>query len=122
MDLLELEKKYSLEIIKEEGLKPVRIRVKKDDDIVFQYFMDTKVGDSWVVRKEVTVLESNHSSLYVYEHSDDYSYMINNDDYAVCGGGFPLIINNEVRGVFVISGLEHTEDHDLIIRALDKLK
>lgn len=110
-----------LEIVEREQLKNVRIRVKYDDDIVFQHIMDGKKGDMWLNRKENTVMDSKHSSLYVFEHELEYEYMIDNDRYAVCGGGFPLIVNNELRGCFIVSGLAHDEDHDLIIKALKEM-
>lgn len=111
-----------LEIVKTEHYKPVRIRVRYEDDIIFQYLMDGKKGEEWLNRKERTVLESQHSSLYVYENQKDYSYMIDNENYAVCGGGFPLIVQGQIKGVFCVSGLRHDEDHDLIIKALKRLK
>ena len=84
--------------------------------------MNGKTSETWLNRKEKTVLESKHSSLYVFYNQDNYSHMLNNDNYAVCGGGFPLIVNNEVKGTFIISGLSHEEDHQLIIDALRKIK
>lgn len=110
-----------LEIVEKEQLKNVRIRVKYDGDIVFQYMMDGKKGDIWLNRKEKTVMESGHSSLYVFEHESEYAYMKDNDDYAVCGGGFPIIVNGELKGCFITSGLAHEEDHDLIIKALKEI-
>ena len=111
-----------LDIVKNEKLGPIRIRVLYNDDIVYQYMMEGKKGDMWLNRKQLTVLESNHSSLYVARHAEDYAYMLNNDNYAVCGGGFPLIVNGEVCGAFLISGLADTEDHRLIVESLRKMK
>ncbi|MDD8048985.1 MAG: heme-binding protein [Thomasclavelia sp.] len=111
-----------LEIIKEEKLKNVRIRVTYNKDIVFQYLMDDKNGEEWLNRKENTVLKTNHSSYYVFENSKDYQELENDDKYVICGGGFPLIENSEVKGVFCISGLEHDKDHELIIKALRKMR
>ncbi|MEG0367659.1 MAG: heme-binding protein, partial [Coprobacillus sp.] len=111
-----------IKIIKQEKLKNIRIRVVHHNDIVFQYLMDGKAGQMWLDRKENVVLEAKHSSLYVFHHQDRYQHMIDNDKYAVCGGGFPLIENNQVTGAFCISGLAHEEDHDLIIKALKLLK
>lgn len=111
-----------LDIVEKENLKNVRIRVKYNGDIVFQYLMDGKKGEEWLNRKENTVMKSGHSSLYVFEHSDDYSYMLDNDDYAVCGGGYPLIVNNELKGCFCVSGLDHLDDHNLIVRALKEVR
>lgn len=110
-----------LEIVEKENLKNVRIRVKYNNDVVFQYLMDGKVGETWLNRKENTVMTSKHSSLYVFEHIEDYGYMKDNDDYAVCGGGYPLIVNDELKGCFCVSGLAHDEDHDLIVRALKEM-
>lgn len=110
-----------LEIVKKENLKNVRIRVKYNNDVVFQYLMDGKVGETWLNRKENTVMTSKHSSLYVFEHIEDYGYMKDNDDYAVCGGGYPLIVNDELKGCFCVSGLAHDEDHDLIVRVLKEM-
>jgi len=110
-----------LDIVKKENLKNVRIRVTYNNDIIFQYLMNGKTSETWLDRKEKTVLESKHSSLYVFYNQDNYSHMVNDDNYAVCGGGFPLIVNNEVKGTFIISGLSHEEDHQLIIDALRKI-
>ncbi len=111
-----------LEIVKKENLGPIRIRVLYNDDIVYQYMMEGKKGDVWLNRKQLTVLESEHSSLYAARHSEDYKYMIDNENYALCGGGFPLIVNDEVCGVFLISGLADIDDHRLIVESLRKMK
>ncbi|MFQ9923163.1 MAG: heme-binding protein [Beduini sp.] len=34
-------------------------------------------------------------------------------------GGFSILIHNEVKGAICVSGLEHTQNHDLIIQALE---
>ena len=87
MNLLELEKEFSfesftneqalkwglnvLDIIKEENLKPVRIRVKKDDDIIFQYSFErfakelSDLGSEH--RKVCVVTETKVASLYLEE-------------------------------------------------------
>lgn len=111
-----------IEIIKQEKLKNIRIRVTRNEDIIFQYLMDGKKGEQWLNRKEQTVLKSKHSSLYVYNHQENYNDMVDNDNYAVCGGGFPLIEKGIITGVFCISGLDHLTDHKLIIRGLEMVK
>lgn len=102
--------------------KPLGIRISKDGLLVLQYLMDGKKEDNWLKRKERTVLESGHSSLYVFEHADEYPHMKDSDQYCVGGGGFPLIINDAIRGAVCVSGLVHTEDHALIVRMLTELK
>ncbi|EOH97775.1 heme-binding protein [Enterococcus pallens] len=103
-----------IEKVKERQLKSVGVRILFDDLLVFQYLMDGKSEDNWLKRKEKTVLDSGHSSLYVFFHQEDYKDWLNDEQYAVCGGGFPIIINDEVRGVIGVSGLKHDEDHALL--------
>lgn len=102
--------------------KPLGIRITKDGLLIVQYLMDGKKEDNWLKRKERTVLESGHASLYVYEHADAYPQMKDNDNYCVGGGGYPLIIRGELRGSVCVSGLVHTEDHALIVRMLQEIK
>lgn len=108
-------------IIEKEKLKPVRIRVVKDGDIVFQYMMEGKKGDLWLNKKQRTVEKTHQSSLYVFDHQDDYKEL-DEETYAICGGGYPLFINGEYHGVLIVSGLRHDEDHALILRALKEME
>lgn len=105
--------------IQQNQLKPVRIRVVYENDIIFQYMMDGKKDDKWLNKKQRTVLETKHSSLYVYEHQDEFQL---DDSYAICGGGYPLIVNGELKGVFIVSGLRHDEDHQLIVDVLKEME
>ena len=106
----------------ENSSRPLGIRITKDGLLIFQYLMNGKKEDTWLKRKERTVLESGHSSLYVFEHADDYPEMKDNDLYCVGGGGFPLIIGGQLHGSICVSGLVHTEDHALIVRMLNEIK
>ncbi len=110
-----------LEIVEKEHLNNVRIRVRYGRDIVFQYLMDGKKGEEWLDRKERTVMDSKHSSMYVFEHKEQYLYMIDNPQYAVCGGGYPLIVNQKVVGAFCVSGLKHYDDHNIILRVIREM-
>lgn len=109
-------------IVKEQELRPVRIRVYLNGDVVSQYLMDGKKSDEWLARKQNTVMKTGHSGLYVYEHADSYQELLNDEKYAVCGGGYPIYVDHELKGALCISGLEHTEDHDLILQAIEKMK
>lgn len=108
--------------VKENRTKDVGIRISRDGLVILQYLMDGKKEDNWLKRKERTVLESGHASLYVFEHIEEYPQMKDNDRYCVGGGGFPLIIQGSVRGAVCVSGLVHTEDHALIVQMLKKVK
>ena len=44
------------------------------------------------------------------------------ESLVICGGGFPLIIHDELRGSILVSGLVHDEDHQVIVDCLRELK
>lgn len=111
-----------IEISKQENLKPLRIRVVKDDDIIFQYLMSGKTGVLWLDRKANTVIKTKRSSLFVYKHQEKFKEILNDENYAICGGGYPLIIDDQFRGVFCVSGLEHDQDHNLIVKVLKEMQ
>ena len=104
--------------IEKNQLKNVRIRIVLDGDIVFQYLMDGKKGVVWLDRKQKTVEKYGHSSYYIYlENEENGTYQADEKDESliICGGGFPLIIQNELRGSILVSGLAHDEDHQVIV-------
>ena len=106
-------------------MKNVRIRIFLDGDIVFQYLMDGKKGVVWLDRKQKTVEKYGHSSYYIYlENEENGTYQADEKDESliICGGGFPLIIQNELRGSILVSGLAHDEDHQVIVDCLRKIK
>ena len=98
--------------IEKNQLKNVRIRIVLDGDIVFQYLMDGKKGVVWLDRKQKTVEKENGT--YQADEKDE--------SFVICGGGFPLIIQNELRGSILVSGLAHDEDHQVIVDCLRELK
>lgn len=107
--------------VKDHHLKNIRIRVVFNNDIVFQYLMDGKAGDIWLNRKQKTVEMFQHSSYYVFlENQENGTYRQYEDDesLAICGGGFPIIVNQKVMGSIIVSGLAHDEDHQLIVETL----
>lgn len=109
--------------VEDNKLKNVRIRIVIDNDIVFQYIMDGKKGEEWLDRKQNTVEKYQHSSYYVYLQQDTIKDLdVNDSSLAICGGGFPLVINNTIRGCIIVSGLAHDEDHQLIIDCLKEFK
>ncbi|MCF0115210.1 MAG: heme-binding protein [Erysipelotrichaceae bacterium] len=111
--------------VKRDNLKPVRIRVVLKGDIVFQYLMDGKAGDMWLNRKQKTVEAFGHSSYYiacVNKETQEYESYRTDDTMVICGGGFPIIVNHEIVGSMMVSGLADHEDHQLIVDALRELK
>lgn len=102
--------------------KPVGIRVVHHGLEVFHFLMnERKRPATWLVRKEKTVADSGHSSLYTFLMQDEepkFKEWAQDDSYAVCGGGFPLIENGTVTGAICVSGLEHWDDHAVIVKCL----
>lgn len=91
------------------------------DAVVFQYLMDKKKDDVWLCRKAHTVMKTEHSSLYVWiqhEKNGQYDELQKDETYAVCGGGFPIFVGDELIGSICVSGLPHEEDHLLIVESL----
>lgn len=96
------------------------IRITYEGLVVFQYLMDDRKNDIWLLRKEKTVIDSGHSSLYVFMNKDKYHHLLNDEHYAVCGGGYPIIEDNQCKGAICVCGLQHDQDHALIMEALDQ--
>lgn len=99
------------------------IRIFMDGLLVYQYLGNDKNEDSWLRRKENTVLLTKHSSIYVwtqYEENGGYREFENDERYVICGGGFPLVVKGEFRGSICVSGLEHRDDHRLLILGIEK--
>ena len=109
--------------IQESHAKPVRIRITLHNDIVFQYLMEGKTGETWLDKKQRTVEKFKHSSYYIYlQNEENHQYDYLKDQYSICGGGFPITVNHQVIGSICVSGLQHNQDHQLIIYALQCLK
>nr|WP_314464435.1 heme-binding protein [uncultured Clostridium sp.] len=113
----------AIEIVNKRKLKRIGIRCVYDGLLVFQYLMDGKNDDMWLRRKEKTVIDSGHSSMYVFLNKEDEQYISwhGNDSYVIGGGGFPIIEEGVCRGAICISGLMHVEDHELIVEILEEL-
>ena len=73
-------------------------------------------------RKQATVLKNQSSSLRALVERELYgakeAWQTDEVTHAFCGGGFPLVIGGQLRGVAIVSGLPHLEDHALLIRVL----
>lgn len=103
-------------------LGPVRIRVRLNGDLVFQFIPTGKKGDEWLNRKEFMVLATGHSSLYIFDHPEEFPALTKNSDVVLTGGGYPLYIGDKLSGALVVSGLEHRQDHELIIQAIKEME
>ena len=90
---------------------------------MFQYLMPGKKGVEWLDRKQNTVERYQHGTYYVFlDQEERHVYDENDSTIAICGGGFPLFIKDELHGCVIVSGLAHDEDHQLIIDVLGGYK
>lgn len=103
----------ALMIVKERKLRRIGIRIKLDDKLVFQYLMDGKNEDNYLKGKENVVIKTGKSSMFVYDHQDDYQELLNDSNYCVSGGALPIMINGEIKGSISISGMTQELDHSL---------
>ena len=62
----------ALEIVKERQLRRIGIRIVLDDILIFQYLMDGKNEDNYLRGKEKVVKTTGLSSMFVYDHQNDY--------------------------------------------------
>ena len=115
--------KSIVEYVNNKNLSPVRIRIVINNDIVFQFLMEGKTNENWLNKKQRTVEKFKHSSYYIYLKNEiQHQYDKVKEDYAICGGGFPLIVNDEIIGCCIVSGLQHDQDHQIIVDCLKELK
>lgn len=101
--------------------KPVRVRITIDGDLVVQIIMDGKTGSEWLDRKERTVKDFGHSSLYtsLALTEKELEAATNAGCYALCGGGMPFTVSGK-KGIICVSGLDHIDDHMLLINNLHR--
>lgn len=105
-------------------LKPFAVRVVLDDLVVYQSFLPgtTENNKNWMDRKCATVEKSHKSSLRVLVERElegaKEVWQTNEHHYAFCGGGFPIVVAGQFRGVATISGLPHLDDHRVLCQAL----
>lgn len=119
---LEIAKEIS-DYVKQHYPKPVGIQIYYNEKVILHYLMDGRKESPWLDRKTRTVLDSGHSSLWTFyksESEDRYKEWQTDERYAVCGGGFPIIEKGIVKGAICVSGLDHQDDHDIIIQVLKK--
>ncbi len=96
--------------------------------ILFQAMMDGTNMDSavWMERKFNTVNREEVSSLswFMRLKKNDQTMadkFMDEKVYACAGGGFPIRVEEAgVVGVILVSGLNHVQDHDFIVRCLGK--
>lgn len=114
-----------VEKVKKENLKNIRIRVVLNQEIVFQYLMNGKSGDTWLNRKQKTVEVFKQASYFTWQEneiSNQYEKYLSDETMAIGGGGYPIIVKDKMIGCIVVSGLSHDQDHQIIVSVLRQYK
>ena len=111
--------------------KQVAIEIYIGNVMMFRYFPGRcgTLQEMWLQRKRNTVLALGKSSVLAAAQmamqektpADLVPGFPNPDDYAVCGGGFPLRTKDgNIFGTVCVSGLPDVVDHEVIIGGLDR--
>ncbi len=106
--------------------RPVAIEIRINHLLVFCFYPDGTNDNNtlWLKAKAKTVDMTQTSSLRFWTDvqlsgSSPEKKRMPENEYACCGGGFPLTVNNiGVVGTICVSGLPHMEDHKLIADSL----
>ena len=124
----DLEDAYALgTMLREAGKRepePIAVRIVLDDLIVYQSFLPgTGLSNSqWMDRKYATVCHSRHSSLLAAVDRElngiREPWQSDEEQFAFCGGGFPLVVNGQFRGAAIVSGLPHLDDHRCLTQVI----
>ena len=99
---------------------------KLNGSVVFQYTTENTSlsNQKWMQRKFNTVCLTEGSSLRAWataalKGQSLADQGIRSEDYAFCGGGFPIrLTSGEFIGAAIVSNLPHREDHRFIAGAL----
>ena len=105
---------------------PMVIAVFLGDQRIFQYACEgtSAENDQWIARKRNTVLTFQQPSFLVGQRfaSEGKNFYeetgLNPEEYVCYGGGFPLIVGNDMVGMVLTSGVPHQDDHGIIVEAL----
>jgi uncharacterized protein (UPF0303 family) len=109
---------------------PIAVEITLMNKVIFSFSMPlaTNFNQQWIRRKRNTVYYFEHSSLWVmHKVNNDMNvlkdrYGLSIGDYAAIGGGYPLRVKGMgCVGSICVSGLSHTEDHDIIINSLKQV-
>jgi uncharacterized protein (UPF0303 family) len=111
---------------KREGLK-IAVGITRGGQRLFHWAADGTCpdNDAWIDRKTKTVYRFGHSSFYIgrklarEQISLDAKYHVDEREYAVDGGSFPIFLKGHgLVGTVTVSGLKQHLDHALAVEAV----
>jgi uncharacterized protein (UPF0303 family) len=105
---------------------PITIEVRIGDWIVFHASLaGSKPENDWWINRKVAVVKLNqHSTMFervsAEERGVDWHKEsgVTDETHAIHGGAIPLITDEGLKGILIISGLPQVEDHLLAVQVL----
>ena len=105
---------------------PIAIQVRIGGWVVFHASLEGSKpeNDWWINRKVAVVKLKQHSTMYervsAEERAADWHKENNLEDetHAIHGGALPLITDEGLKGILIISGLPQVEDHLFAVEVL----
>jgi len=105
---------------------PIAIEVRISEWIVFHASLEgaKPENDWWINRKVAVVMLNQHSTMFerisAEERSVDWHQEngVTDETHAIHGGALPLITEEGLKGILIISGLPQVEDHLLAVEVL----
>ncbi|MGA1812850.1 heme-binding protein [Frondihabitans sp. 4ASC-45] len=108
------------EIVRERGFA-LAVQVVLGEHIVYKAALGGVSADttSWLRRKSNVALRDAQPSLLTRLEADASGtpHQID-DEFAVSGGSFPIVVDGSVVGTITASGLKDVIDHDLVVTAI----
>jgi uncharacterized protein (UPF0303 family) len=119
------------EIANEKG-KPLAIEVYHNDLMVFRHLPSGTTRDNvmWLKRKYNSVALQEMSSMRFKALMGTYGFsslkewgMLDFTQYVLGGGGYPVVVKESgMVGIACVSGYVGTEDHEVLVEGLSRLK
>jgi uncharacterized protein (UPF0303 family) len=105
---------------------PIAIEVRISEWIVFHASLEgaKPENDWWINRKVAVVVLNQHSTMFervsAEERGVDWHKEngVTDETHAIHGGALPLITEEGLKGILIISGLPQVEDHLLAVEVL----
>lgn len=107
---------------------PLAVLIKINEKEIFSYYPDGtgEFHKKWLNRKANMVHMREMSTLRAFlelekvQEDLQRDWLLNPDEYAACGGGFPIRLENGcVIGSVCVSGLPHLSDHRAVVEGIE---
>jgi uncharacterized protein (UPF0303 family) len=97
--------------------------------LVFRYAIQgtTRSNELWMRNKRNTMMSTGHASIHLaYKLAEaglsQNEALMPKSEFAVCGGGFPIILKGTgIIGYVCVSGLHHEMDHWVMMTAISEM-